>query len=241
MRRIVFGFLAALFLAAPCGAQTYSGNLPAWNVFANPSASAARGRSATFTQMLDGAFCTTTNAFLLRGASVWACQSLLPAASGGTGVNNGTSTITLAASLVTTGAGAATLAFPASPATYTYPGATATLASLTTADQTLSGGANVTSFSIGTVSTGTTTIDCGKGPLQFLTNGGSFTLAAPAADGSCVVQIINNASAGSVIFSGFTTNSLYVGGALTTTNTNKFMVSITRINGSSIYNVIPQQ
>lgn len=108
------------------------------------------------------------------------------------------------------------------------------VASLTTTDQTLSGGANVTSFSIGTESTGTFTPDCGKGPLQFLVNGGAFTLAAPANDGSCDLLSTNNASAGAISFSGFTVGS-NTGDALTTTNTNKFIIHIERINSTATY------
>lgn len=114
-------------------------------------------------------------------------------------------------------------------------------ASLGAQDQTLSGGANIVSFAIGTVSSGTTTIDCGKGPLQYLTNGGAFTLAAPSLDGSCVVQVTNNGAAGTITFSGFTTNSSFTGGSLDTTNTHKFMLNIVRVNGSSIYQILPQQ
>lgn len=55
---------------------------------------------------------------------------VLPAANGGTGVNNGSNTLTLGAALTTTGAGAPTLAFPGSSFTYTYPGNTGTLAEL---------------------------------------------------------------------------------------------------------------
>lgn len=58
--------------------------------------------------------------------------TLIGATYGGTGVNNGSKTLTLGASLTTTGAGAPTLAFPASTATFTFPGATATLAGLGT-------------------------------------------------------------------------------------------------------------
>lgn len=125
--------------------------------------------------------------------------------------------------------------------TITFQAGAHTVASITLADQTLSGGANVTSNNIGTVSSGTTTVDCGTRPLQYLTNGGAFTLAAPSNDGACDIQITNNGSAGAVTFSGFTVNSAFTGGTLTTTNTNKFFVHIERINGSSTYIVIPQQ
>lgn len=119
-------------------------------------------------------------------------------------------------------------------------GLTGALASMSKQDQLLSGGANNTSFSIGTLSVGTTTIDCGKNPLQFLTNNGAFTLDAPANDGSCIVLTINGASAGTITFSGFSVGSS-TGDTLTTTNTNKFSISIWRINGTSGYRVAAHQ
>lgn len=114
------------------------------------------------------------------------------------------------------------------------------MASLTLADQTLSGGANVTSYNLGTQSSGTLTVDCGKGPLQYLTNGGAFTLAAPSNDGSCIVLVTNNSSAGTITFSGFTVG-VNVGAALTTTNTNKFSISVWRLNGVSGYSTFAHQ
>jgi hypothetical protein len=106
--------------------------------------------------------------------------------------------------------------------------------SLSAADQTLSGGANVTASNLGTVSSGSTTVDCGKSPLQYLTDNGAFTLAAPANDGSCALLVTNGSSAGTITFSGFTVGA-NVGDPLTTTNTSKFMVSIMRINGTATY------
>jgi hypothetical protein len=108
------------------------------------------------------------------------------------------------------------------------------VASLTAADQTLSGGANVTANNLGTITTGTTTIDCGASPLQYFVNGGASTLAAPANDGSCIIYTLNNGSAGALSFTGFT-ESTNTGDALTTTNTSKFFISIARINGVSNY------
>lgn len=107
-------------------------------------------------------------------------------------------------------------------------------ASLTATDQTLSGGANVTAFSLGTLSSGTTTVDCGKSPLQFFTDGGAFTLAAPSNDGSCDLLQTNNGSAGTVTPSGFTVGS-NTGDALDNTNTHKFLWHIERINGTATY------
>lgn len=108
-----------------------------------------------------------------------------------------------------------------------------TLLSNSVADQTISGGANVTSLS---QSTGNITVDCGARPLQYITNNGAYTITAPSNDGSGVLLVTNGASAGATTFSGFTVGS-NTGDALTTTNTNKFMIFIIRINGTSSYTI----
>lgn len=105
------------------------------------------------------------------------------------------------------------------------------VASLVNTDQTLSGGANVTSA---TLAAGNITVDCGKCPLQFISNSGAFTITAPANDGSCVILVTNQAGAGTITFSGFTVGS-NTGDALDTTNGHHFMISILRINGLSTY------
>jgi hypothetical protein len=69
---------------------------------------------------------------------------------------------------------------------------------------------------------------------QYIVNNGAFTLAAPSADCAIDLLITNGSSAGAVTFSGFTVGSS-TGDALTTTNTNKFIVSIRRINAVSTY------
>jgi hypothetical protein len=116
-------------------------------------------------------------------------------------------------------------------------GCRTSLADLATQDQTLSGGANVTSLS---QSNGNLTIDCGARPLQFITNGGAFTLTAPSNDGSCILLVTNNASAGTITFSGFSVGTS-IGDALTTTNGNKFSISVWRINSTSGYRVAAHQ
>ena len=110
-------------------------------------------------------------------------------------------------------------------------------AQLGLSDQIVSGGANVISA---TLATGNVTIDCGKCPLQFITNGGAFTITAPSSDGTCMLLITNNASAGAVTFSGFSVGSS-TGDSLTTTNTSKFTISIWRINGTSGYRIAAHQ
>jgi len=107
------------------------------------------------------------------------------------------------------------------------------LAVLATADQVQAGGATLTAYSIGTQSSGTYTIDCGKNPVQFLTNAGAFTLAAPANDGACLVQVINGASAGAVSLSGFATSPSGTGDTFATTNGTIFTLNVFRINGTA--------
>jgi hypothetical protein len=124
--------------------------------------------------------------------------------------------------------------------TMTFPTTNANVAALNITGQTLSGGVVVTPANLGTKSSGTTTIDCGSSPLQYLTNGGSFTLAAPASDSSCIVLATNNASAGTITFSGFSVGSS-VGDSITTTNSSKFSIHIWRINSVSGYRVAAHQ
>lgn len=104
-------------------------------------------------------------------------------------------------------------------------------------DQTLTGGARVTSKSL---TAGSITIDPGDRPLQYITNSGAFTLTAPANDGSCVLLVTNDGSAGAITFSGFQVGS-NVGDALTTTSGHDFMIYITRINGLSTYSIQAMQ
>lgn len=107
-------------------------------------------------------------------------------------------------------------------------------ATLNTADQTLSGGANITSSNQGTKSSGTFTVDCGVSPLQYITNNGAFSLAAPANDGSCIVLVTNGASAGTITFSNFS-NGANSGDTYALTQNNKYSLHIWRINGTSGY------
>ena len=122
-----------------------------------------------------------------------------------------------------------------------WPTAPATVAALNLSNQLVSGGANVVSFSIGTVSSGTTTINCGNGQQQYLTNNGPFILAAPVTDGACNVTIINGTTAGVVTFSGFSVNAAFVGPTMAQTSGSRYVVAINRAFGFSIYIVVPQQ
>lgn len=93
---------------------------------------------------------------------------------------------------------------------------------------------NPSTFPIGTVTTGTTTIDCRNGTLQSMTDGGASTLAMAAIDGQCTLRLTNNASAGSITLSGFSVGSS-TGASLTTTNGSKFDIQFTRIGGNPRY------
>lgn len=94
----------------------------------------------------------------------------------------------------------------------------------------LGSGYHANVYDNGTKSSGTLTPDPEEGNLQKVVNGGSFTLAVPAEDCSMVLQITNNASAGTITTSSYTD----VGGdSLTTTNGHDFFAFITVINGFS--------
>jgi hypothetical protein len=101
---------------------------------------------------------------------------------------------------------------------------------------TLTGGFYLTPYNGGTVSSGTFTPNAGLGNYQYYTNNGAHTLAAPTADCAIDVQITNGATAGAITFSGYTVGA-NVGDTLTTTNGNRFIISIRRINAISSYSI----
>lgn len=105
---------------------------------------------------------------------------------------------------------------------------------------TIAVGFKVAPYSIGTVSSGTTTPDPASGNYQYYTNNGAHTLAAPSSDCAIDVLVTNGASAGAITFSGFTVGAS-TGSALTTTNGDKFLVSIRRVNGVSTYSIYALQ
>jgi len=107
------------------------------------------------------------------------------------------------------------------------------VALLDTADQTVTGGARVTSSSLGTVSSGTVTLDPGDRPHQHYTNNGAHTLAPGSNGGSLTLQITNGASAGAITTSGYTK----VVGAFTTTNGDDFLCTSIVINGFSLLTI----
>lgn len=106
------------------------------------------------------------------------------------------------------------------------------------ASDTLAKGFDVTSHNAGTKSSGTFTPAPADANLQYCVNGGAFTLAPPASDCTIIIQMTNNASAGTVTTSGFTK---VTGDTLTTTNGDDFMCFIARVNGFSVLNVVALQ
>jgi hypothetical protein len=113
----------------------------------------------------------------------------------------------------------------------------ATLGILTTEDLTLAGGARITPKSITWTSF---TVDPGDRPIQYGTNSGAITITAPANDGSCLLFVTNDGSAGSITFSGFTVGAS-TGDSLTTTNGSKFSIFIWRANGTAAYSIFAHQ
>ena len=111
----------------------------------------------------------------------------------------------------------------------------ASLASLTTPNQNLLGGATVTTAILNSPGGGSTlTMNCGLGPLQALTNTAAFTLAAPVNDGACDLLVVNGASAGAITTSAFTVNA-NTGEPYVTTNGQRFIWHVERIASISTY------
>jgi len=216
------------------GAYPFTGTLTA-------STSVTFPTSGTLVNSGVATLSSLTSVGALASGSLTTGFTVVPAAIGGTGVNNGSNTLTLGGSMTTTGAATPTFAFGSGSWTYTFAAsANDSVALLGKVSQAFSGGVHLTSYNIGTVSSGTTTIDCGNGPSQYLTNGGAFTFAAPSSDSQCLVIVTNNGSAGAITFSGFTAEASH-GDALDTTNAHKFTVSVWRGNSTADYRVVAMQ
>lgn len=220
----------AATLAYLAGSQTYTGN----NTFNGTTALSGGGSMAgTFsgTPTISGNW-TFSGDPNFTGLSTGTCSS-------GLGINASNATIKVscpgAAGSIQLGTTTITGGTPAvgdclSVATGPLAGQL-NCAVLSLADQVLSGGVTLTPFSIGTVSSGTQTVDCGKNPVQFLLNGGAFVLAAPVNDGHCIAQVVNGPSAGAITLSGFSSSPSGVGDTFATTNTASGTATFT--NGSA--------
>jgi hypothetical protein len=100
--------------------------------------------------------------------------------------------------------------------------------------QVLTGGASVTSKSLGTLSSGTLTPDPGARAMQHYTNNGAHTLAPGTTTGSYLIDITNGASAGAITTSGWTK---VAGDAFDTTNGHKFRCHASIGNAGSLLSV----
>jgi hypothetical protein len=99
----------------------------------------------------------------------------------------------------------------------------------------VTGGFNVTPGNLGTISTGTTTLAASSGNYQYYTNGGAHTIAAPGSDCAIDILVTNSATAGAITLSGFTAPSGGGGDTYATTNANRYILSVRRINAISTY------
>lgn len=94
----------------------------------------------------------------------------------------------------------------------------------------LTAGFAATVFDNGTQTTGTLTPNEASGNVQKAVNGGAHTLAPPVNDGTIILQYTNNATAGALTTSGFSTVD---GDAVTTVNLDDFFFFIVKANGFS--------
>lgn len=137
-------------------------------------------------------------------------------------------TLNFTNSLTLSGTDATTMTFPATSSTVLTTGNTATITKGYTVTPNNLG--NITSF----------TVDPTLGNYQYGTNHGAATWTAPVSDCAVDILVTNDGSAGTITFSGFTVGS-NTGSALTTTNGQKFIISIRRINSVATYSVYALQ
>ena len=94
----------------------------------------------------------------------------------------------------------------------------------------LTAGYTATSYSLGTVTTGTVTPSAANGNFQHLTANGAFTLAPPSATCCIDIEVLNGASAGTITTSGFTKVN---GDTYATTNANKYIFHVVKTQNYS--------
>lgn len=156
---------------------------------------------------------------------------ILGSSNGGTGVNNGSSTITLGGSLTTSGAYATTLTATGTTS-ITLPTSGTLLSNNVTA--TLSAGYTFAPYSLGTVTTGTVTLNPTNGNHQYVTANGAFNFSAPSTDCEITILVTNGASASVIGFIGFTVG-VFTGDSYITTSGYYFLLMVKRVNGISTY------
>jgi hypothetical protein len=99
----------------------------------------------------------------------------------------------------------------------------------------ITAGYTLTPGNLGTISTGTTTLNPATANYQYYTNAGAHTIAAPSSDCAIDVLVTNSATAGAITLSGFTAPTGGGGDTYATTNGNRYILIVRRINGVSTY------
>ena len=79
------------------------------------------------------------------------------------------------------------------------------------------------------------TMSASNGNYQYATTNAAFTWTAPTTDCAIDILITNGSGAGTITFSGFTVQSGGTGDTYATTNSNKYLISVRRINSISTY------
>jgi hypothetical protein len=96
----------------------------------------------------------------------------------------------------------------------------------------LTAGYTATSYSLGTVSSGTVTLSATNGNIQHMTNNGAFTLAPQPNPSTIALEIVNGSSAGAITTSGYTK----VIGSFGTASGSKFQcISCVTNSSSALY------
>ena len=78
------------------------------------------------------------------------------------------------------------------------------------------------------------TINSSNGNYQYWASNGAYTITAPAQDCAVDILLTNGTAAGTITFSGFTVGAS-TGSAYATTNGNRYILSVRRINSISTY------
>ena len=99
-------------------------------------------------------------------------------------------------------------------------------------------GFSATTKALGTVASGSVTLDEANGNFQSLTGNGAFTLNPQTNPSTIVVQLTNSSSAGTITVSGYDT---VTGDSLTTTNGDDFLLFSTVIGSFQNLNVVALQ
>ena len=206
------------------GTNASSAGITAFNNITGYTASGATGTTSTNLVFSTSPTLVTP---VLGAATATSINGLTITSSTGTlTVTNG-KTASFSNSITFAGADSTTMTFPGTSSTVLTTGNTATITV----------GYTVTPASI---STGSFTVTPANGNYQYVTNNGAYTITAPASDCAVDILVTNGASAGATTFSGFTVGS-NVGATLTTTNGNRFLISVRRINAISTYSIYALQ